>query len=174
MEYLQGMNVVVAGLDANGNAAFLDPGKGHERSRPGEIESVWVWGNEGIPELPGDFGAAPAGMTFPAPGGSLFGIVCFPPHSAGKRKLEADGAGATGMHAGAYRDPSMHRTDTVDYEVIISGRVDIELPNGDFRTLGPGDCLVMAGVGHAWKNRYDEPCIYAAVVLGSRGTIESE
>lgn len=47
----------------------------------------------------------------------------------------------------------MHATDSIDYEVVLSGKVDMELPGGKVRTLKPGDLLVMGGVPHAWKNR---------------------
>jgi hypothetical protein len=64
----------------------------------------------------------------------------------------------------------MHRSDTIDYEVIISGRVDIELGSGEVRTLVSGSCLVMGGAMHAWNNRYDEACLYAAIMVGGAGT----
>ena len=44
--------------------------------------------------------------------------------------------------------------------------MDLELPGGKKRTLGPGDLLVMAGVPHAWKNPYDEDCVYIVVTIG--------
>ena len=50
-------------------------------------------------------------------------------------------------------DPAMHASDTIDYEVVISGKVDLELPGGKKRTLGPGDLLVMAGR----TSRLEEP-----------------
>jgi quercetin dioxygenase-like cupin family protein len=62
----------------------------------------------------------------------------------------------------------MHQTDTMDYEVILSGKVDIELPGGQSRTLKAGSMLVIAGVPHAWKNPYDEDCVYALVLVGAR------
>jgi quercetin dioxygenase-like cupin family protein len=44
--------------------------------------------------------------------------------------------------------------------------VDLVLPGGKKRTLVPGDLLVMAGVPHAWKNPYDEDCVYVVVTVG--------
>ena len=62
---------------------------------------------------------------------------------------------------------AMHQTDSVDYEIVLSGRVDIELPGGQVRTLRPGSLLAMADVPHAWKNHYDEDCFYMGVVVGA-------
>jgi mannose-6-phosphate isomerase-like protein (cupin superfamily) len=99
--------------------------------------------------------------------------VCFPARSAGKRSLgESDLAG--GMAKGNYEDPAMHRSDSVDYAFILSGRIDYALPSGEIRTFGPGACVISAGVGHAWRNPYDEPCIYASISLGVHGTVHEE
>jgi quercetin dioxygenase-like cupin family protein len=43
-----------------------------------------------------------------------------------------------------------HHTDTLDFDMILEGSVDIVLDDGAHR-LGPGDCVVVTGVDHAWK-----------------------
>ncbi|MCB2074701.1 MAG: cupin domain-containing protein [Novosphingobium sp.] len=58
----------------------------------------------------------------------------------------------------------MHATDTIDYLVIISGRVTLVLEKGE-ADLGPGDFIVDRGVMHGWRNPHDEDCIAAVVNL---------
>jgi hypothetical protein len=168
VKFLSNPTVVVAGVDADGEPTFLQPDAPLERSRPSELESQWIWAVDGVPTLFADVGGAPVDFRFPAPGGSLFGIVCFPPRSAGRRNLKGDHT--PGMNVGEHDDPSMHATNSVDYEIILSGKVDICLPGGQARTLGGGDCLIMAGVPHSWQNHYDEPCMYAAIVIGANAS----
>jgi hydroxyethylthiazole kinase-like sugar kinase family protein len=52
----------------------------------------------------------------------------------------------------------LHRTDTVDYVICISGKIDMFLDETNFVTLRPGDVLIQRGTYHAWVNRFDEPC----------------
>jgi quercetin dioxygenase-like cupin family protein len=45
---------------------------------------------------------------------------------------------------------SMHHTDTVDLDVVLSGSVDLILDDGE-HPLTPGDSVVVTGVDHAWR-----------------------
>lgn len=56
----------------------------------------------------------------------------------------------------------MHATDTIDYLVILEGRVTLVLERGE-AALGPGDFVVDRGVLHGWRNDHAEPCIAAVV-----------
>jgi mannose-6-phosphate isomerase-like protein (cupin superfamily) len=58
----------------------------------------------------------------------------------------------------------MHATDTIDYLVILSGRVTLVLEEGE-ADLGPGDFVVDRGVLHGWRNPHGEPCVAAVVNL---------
>ena len=58
----------------------------------------------------------------------------------------------------------MHATDTIDYLVILSGRVTLVLEDGEAQ-LGPGDLVVDRGTMHAWRNDTSEPCMAAVVNL---------
>jgi quercetin dioxygenase-like cupin family protein len=61
----------------------------------------------------------------------------------------------------------MHKTDTVDVTVVISGELVLELDDGAEVTLRPGAVVVQNGVRHAWRNRSDEPCLMAIVVMSA-------
>jgi hypothetical protein len=61
---------------------------------------------------------------------------------------------------------SWHRTNTIDYEYIVSGRIDLLMEDGSSVTLGPGDVNVQLGGMHQWWNRYEEPCVIAIIMVG--------
>jgi hypothetical protein len=59
----------------------------------------------------------------------------------------------------------MHHTDTIDFDTIIFGEVDILLDDGPHH-LVPGDCVVVKGVDHAWLAG-PEGCTSSVVVIGT-------
>ena len=64
--------------------------------------------------------------------------------------------------------PRMHRTDSVDYGVVVSGEIDMELDNETTVTLRAGDMLVQRGTMHNWINRGTEPCVVAFCLIAAR------
>ena len=62
------------------------------------------------------------------------------------------------------RHPFMHRTDSVDYAVILSGEI-IMLLDEDEVHLSAGDVVVQRGTNHAWSNRGTEPCVIAFILI---------
>jgi quercetin dioxygenase-like cupin family protein len=46
----------------------------------------------------------------------------------------------------------MHRTNSIDYGIIISGAIELELDNKEYKTLGAGDIIVQRGTIHKWRN----------------------
>jgi quercetin dioxygenase-like cupin family protein len=63
--------------------------------------------------------------------------------------------------------PGMHTTDTVDFEVVLSGEIVLELDDGAEVVLKPGDTVVQNGTRHAWRNRGDVPAVIAAGLIGA-------
>jgi quercetin dioxygenase-like cupin family protein len=63
--------------------------------------------------------------------------------------------------------PGMHTTDTVDFEVVLSGEVVLELDDGAEVTLRAGDTVVQNGTRHAWRNRGDVPAVIAVGIIGA-------
>jgi quercetin dioxygenase-like cupin family protein len=64
-------------------------------------------------------------------------------------------------------NPGMHTTDTVDFDVILSGEVYLELDNGAEVLLKAGDCVVQNGTRHAWHNRSSQNCVVAVAIVGA-------
>jgi len=60
---------------------------------------------------------------------------------------------------------SVHHTDTVDFDTIVSGSVEIVLGDGA-HCLGAGDCVVITGVDHGWKAGA-EGCVMSVVAIGT-------
>ena len=63
--------------------------------------------------------------------------------------------------------PRNHRTDSIDYAVIMSGEVDMELDDTTVH-LKAGDVLVQRGTIHNWVNRGTEPCVIAFVLIAAK------
>jgi quercetin dioxygenase-like cupin family protein len=62
-----------------------------------------------------------------------------------------------------------HRTDSIDYLVVMQGKIDMELePGGEVVTLKQGDVMVQRGTVHNWINPYDETCILAVILIHAK------
>jgi quercetin dioxygenase-like cupin family protein len=60
--------------------------------------------------------------------------------------------------------PRNHRTDSIDYAIILKGEIEMELEDECVR-LRAGDVLVQRGTIHNWVNRSNETCIIAFVLI---------
>jgi quercetin dioxygenase-like cupin family protein len=63
--------------------------------------------------------------------------------------------------------PRMHRTESIDYGVVISGEIWMQLDDGEEVLLRAGDVLVQRGTIHNWINRSDEVCRIAFVLIAA-------
>lgn len=157
--------LVVAALNAEGVPDFLEAPAAAAVDIAGAFTGAWYWKVEGGHALD-NVGGGVVGSGLAGPNGSSLGVLCFPAHSAGKLDLTDARQGVSNAHVVPGSDKSMHATQTIDYEIVISGKVDIVLPGNKVRTLRPGSLLVMGGVPHSWQNHYDEDCVYIAVTVG--------
>jgi quercetin dioxygenase-like cupin family protein len=71
----------------------------------------------------------------------------------------------TDIPAGA--SAPMHRTQSIDYGVVISGEIVLSLDNGEEKTVKAGEFMVQRGANHAWHNRTQETCRIAVVMVGT-------
>jgi uncharacterized cupin superfamily protein len=58
-----------------------------------------------------------------------------------------------------------HRTETVDYAILLSGEIDLELENDEVVHLKPGDVVVQRGTTHTWVNRGSVPAVTAFILI---------
>jgi quercetin dioxygenase-like cupin family protein len=63
--------------------------------------------------------------------------------------------------------PRNHRTDSIDYAVVMSGEIDMDL-DGTVVHLKAGDILVQRGTVHNWINRGKEPCVIAFSLIAAK------
>jgi quercetin dioxygenase-like cupin family protein len=59
----------------------------------------------------------------------------------------------------------MHRTETLDYAILLSGTCNLELDDGVVVQVRAGDIVVQRGTMHAWLNPGPEACVFAFVLL---------
>jgi mannose-6-phosphate isomerase-like protein (cupin superfamily) len=134
-----------------------------------------LWGSDTTSELPSDGTPPPHPRYFPPKLGFRFGFFIVPPDSVRvvARVNTAEGIEEIqqklpGLIDVLERDhPGMHTTDTVDFDVVVSGEVVLELDDGAEVVLKAGDCVVQNGTRHAWHNRSSENCVIAVTLLGA-------
>lgn len=61
----------------------------------------------------------------------------------------------------------MHRTDTVDYCIVMKGACVMKLDGDEEVSMSAGDVLVQRGTWHGWENRGEEPCQLAFILIRS-------
>lgn len=64
------------------------------------------------------------------------------------------------------KHPAMHKTNTIDYIILLKGDVTLILDEEEVR-LEPHDVVVQRGTNHAWVNNGDEPALLIAVLIDS-------
>jgi quercetin dioxygenase-like cupin family protein len=138
---------VVTGHDAKGRAVVKidEVSKNITSGRPGATACV-VWTTESFPVNntgDADEGLRKVGTTFK--NGTVFRVVEFAPGVA----------------------PRNHRTDSIDYAVVVSGEIDMELDQSVVR-LKAGDVLVQRGTIHNWVNRGTQPCVIAFILIDAK------
>ena len=166
---------VITGHDATGKAVVISdapaPFLYESVSRPG-FWSNDIWRTTAVP-VPITAQAAEPTLgprrQRPEPSGTVIRINHIPPY----RPLDAEAvrkefAGLGNVSASTYahggRHPMMHRTETVDYIIILSGEVFLVLDDSEVH-LKAGDVIVQCGTNHAWSNRSNAPCVMAGILI---------
>jgi len=139
---------IVTGHDAREIAKVITdgPATNWKSGSPGTVSTL-IWSTDSTPadislgETIEDLGARMLGTAPPA-NGTRFAVIDFPPGNSGR----------------------MHRTETVDYVIVISGEIDMDMDNSTVR-LKAGDVMVQRGTHHAWVNRGTERARLAFVLI---------
>jgi naringenin degradation protein FdeH len=136
------------------------------------ITELWVTNETPIDNS--GFGADQGGRPMrhdPTPSGTIFRVVEFPPEASGtidaKAVFEAMGSSNKPRAKDSAKHPSMHKTNTVDYLVVIAGEMWMVMEEGEV-LLRAGDCVVQRGTNHAWINKSDRPCLLAAILIDAK------
>jgi mannose-6-phosphate isomerase-like protein (cupin superfamily) len=171
---------VVTGHDENGKAVVLEDGLAPavrtNPLRPGHI-SVDLWKTTASPVIvrrsEPDPTAGPK-QIHPPPRGTVFRISEIAPETEAIRNMPPEqsravfaamgneSASTAGKKVG--RHPFMHRTETVDYAVVLQGEITMLLDDQDV-LLRAGDVVIQRGTNHAWSNRSDKPALMLYVLI---------
>jgi quercetin dioxygenase-like cupin family protein len=138
---------VVTGHDPNGRAVIkIDEVSGNLVSnRPGQTGCV-VWTTESFPvDNTGGDDQATRRVGTTLNNGTVFRVAEFAPGVA----------------------PRNHRTDSIDYAVVVSGEIDMQLDDSVVH-LKAGDVLVQRGTIHNWINRGTQPCVIAFILIDAK------
>lgn len=165
---------VVTGHDENGRAICVSDSDAtnilERPNRPGvALTNLWQCKTtpaeyEGAEEtVDGPF------VLHPPEGGSVFRIVEFQPEDPEVMKT-LDGKSAFAEMGAAdnivenARHPFMHRTNSVDYAIVLSGEITMLLDDSEVQ-LKTGDVVVQRGTNHAWSNQGTQTCQIAFVLV---------
>ena len=138
---MQAVRRVVTGCDGSGRSVFASDGPAPARG----LLLFDVWSSTAVVQLPSDGRSSPVSELFPGPGGFRFLVLGFAPG----------------------REVPLHRSDTIDYGVVLSGEIWLEVDGGAETRLCAGDTVVQCGTRHAWHNRSAEICVMAFAIVGA-------
>lgn len=160
---------VVTGVGPDGRSTVL---------KDGEPATVFRFDADRGSADPHDLDGAPsgAGLARPADGGfvmaELWGTAggeaggSDPDDATDQFNVECPPGGTRWriVTFGSYRTSAKHRTKTIDYDVVLSGSVDLVLEDGEVH-LEPGDVVVLPAIVHQWRTN-ESPCTMAVTMVG--------
>ena len=138
---------VITGHDNNGKAIVqIDEVVSKlKEGRPGAMVAP-IWTTEGFPvNNDGQDDAATRQVGTTLAGGTILRVVEFSPGVQSRN----------------------HRTDSIDYAIIMSGEIDMEM-DGTVVHLKAGDVMVQRGTIHNWINNGKESCILAVILIDAK------
>ncbi|MGI9328023.1 MAG: cupin domain-containing protein [Pseudomonadales bacterium] len=166
---------VVTGVNSDGKSYVVHDGPttGSIDLGTTTLDDVWVDDpNDPDPEARRDPVAGELTLVAP-PGGSVVRVgTLWPASRANGPDAQAIAADAErwslgdAMEDGASGDDGWHTTKTIDYGIILSGRVELGLDEG-WIALGEGDVVIQRATRHAWRVIGDEPCRIAWILISS-------
>lgn len=169
------MKRVVTGFDDKGKSVFVSQAKPGVTYESEYIRWTELWSSYPDDTLPIDPPSGPKreavnDSVFPSVGKSIFRILeffpgTFDPSKLSEQELDEMKSSLPGLLDHVEDDDAeMHATGSIDYGVIVSGKITLELDDGEVTELGPGDVWIQNGTRHAW--RVEEKCTMAVVLVG--------
>lgn len=172
---------IVTGHDAGGKAIFVEdrpaPAVHTFANRPG-FTATELWKTVCTPVRLGkdeDVAAGPMQLE-PPKGGSVLRILDIPPETPESRaRIAADpkaffsavGTNSASTFKSGAPHPMMHRTETIDYALVLSGEIYLLLDDSE-KLISQGDVVIQLGTNHAWSNRSGKPCRIAFILIDGR------
>ena len=162
-EHLRPIRRIVTADDAKGNSRIAEDAPAasvrNVAARPG-YRAVNVWRTEQTPAKIGSSDSTSSHQgILPPKGGTILRIIDFPPEPQDEAELRRQ---LDSTFGGIYKDaahdrragkhPGMHRTETVDYAIVLEGEIWAVMDEGE-TLMRAGDVLIQRGTNHAWANR---------------------
>jgi hypothetical protein len=166
---------IVTGHSKAGKSVILMDGPAPNAVSPPAVPQLvntvlWITDNSPASNR-GDEDASPKGRVLgiePPSRGSVFRIVDFPPdkvfEGADTRKMMEEVGGGHALDKGKARHALFHKTNTVDYALVLEGEIWAMLDEGE-TLMRPGDVLIQRGTNHSWSNRTDQSCRIAFILI---------
>ena len=173
---------IVTGHDAEGKAIIIsDAPPTHTQlvGGPGGPTFFEVWHTQATPALiqPQPDQADEKTLVLPPPkNGTRIRVIEFPPEGEEIRRLTGADAAAkframgdekASTSAAGAPHPLMHKTETVDYGIVLEGEMTLVLDRGE-TVIKAGDIIIQNGTNHAWANRSGKICRMAFVLIDGR------
>ncbi len=159
---------IITGNDDHGRSRAVIYDNTSKRGLTAEI-----WRTEAVSALNGEVPGRSVALE-PPPGGSVFRFFQVGPAQNELHLSEAERERLYAQHFQAMeashcrpdtrRHPGMHRTATLDYIMVLTGRVTLLLDDDEI-DLKPFDVVVQRGTNHAWVNRGNIPALLMAVLI---------
>jgi Cupin domain len=171
---------IITGDDANGRSRIIADGPPTAirtvPERPDyQVSNLWRTETGPAPVNAPDTIVDHKGILPPKNGGSILRVIDYPPEATDPAERQRQiHATFGGMYSDAQHDksdgahPGMHRTDTVDYAILLEGEI-WAIMDDEETLMRAGDILVQRGTNHAWANRSNKNARICFVLLdGSR------
>ena len=174
---------IVTGHDASGNAIIQEDAPPPRAVRiGGENGPIFyeVWSTLATPAPIDRASGEPheAGiMLAPPKGGTRIRVLDIPPDGDSLENVTAEearahfaeigAADASSLGSGNARHAHMHRTETVDYGIVLEGEIVLIMDEGE-TTVRAGDIVVQRGTNHGWSNRTDANCRIAFILIDGK------
>jgi mannose-6-phosphate isomerase-like protein (cupin superfamily) len=173
---------VVTGHDAQGRAVVLFDGPApfvHVNALDPDWYSTDIWRTNATPATIMAAAEEPTlgrRRQMPERNGTVLRINHYPPEAEAVRRMSvaesrkafaALGNEAASTFGQGGRHPLMHRTETIDYAIVLAGEITMVLDDSEV-ALKAGDIVVQCGTNHAWSNRSATPCVIAFVLIDGK------
>jgi len=140
---------IVTGHDARGKAVVTQDEVFD--SVPGvmdkTLQGVFLWGTDSMPvDANGPDPRKGKIALAPPPNGSVLRVLELPPGN----------------------EAHMHKTETVDYVIMLEGEVDMILDDGAEVHMNQGDYMIQRATWHGWVNRSKKPCKMVFVLVDAK------
>jgi quercetin dioxygenase-like cupin family protein len=170
---------VVTGHDDAGNAVILSDAPPERVQQVGGATGPTffeVWNTRETPARIDRRSGEPveSALTLAPPkNGTRIRVLDIPPESAEIHRMDAAtarahfaevGSGGASTYKPGASHPFMHRTETIDYGIVLAGELVLIVDKGE-TTVRAGDIVVQRGTNHAWANRSGQNCRIAFILI---------